>query len=542
MILANVVAESVVATASFTIISLLSATRLPGVVVNLATWAADALLTSRKFVPLPRRNDVRLKAPPVPVSSRRPALAGGTIDMANLPAAIGTILYQTPATADVTINDVTSTLTVNTEDNAEGGNLTVGAVGPNPGFNDILNVIVGDAIHHTTGHIGNVTVTGEEIVNFTSQGAVSPASPPTLASANTIGTVLLTPTLTGSEHVTITGDTDIFFGTTGGGAIFSVNAAGNNNVNNLSITDTNSLGTYFEAPVGAGIPPYTFIEQSYSTNAALIDATHSGTGGTIGLVMRGGDANWLSDFTVGNTVINPNSAGDTISGSLTASNILIGSLGNDTINGNTSSTVADTIGTNGGADTINLAANHTASDHIELFAGTAGLIPGVAETGIANSIINVTGGVASSQQGFWGNSPGVNFGLPALNFTGSGTSADLSTINNFNPTHDVIDLSIGAWGGGFLSDTTTASLTPGNATFTNSVGPGETITTTGSVIFISQGSFLNAATLAGVLASASGGITTNNTTALANGGVEDIILETAVGWFGFDENRALSLA
>jgi len=44
------------------------------------------------------------------------------------------------------------------------------------------------------------------------------------------------------------------------------------------------------------------------------------------------------------------------------------------------------------------------------------------------------------------------------------------------------------------------------------------------VIFFGQGSFQNAATLAGVLASASGGITLNNSTALANGGVEDIIV------------------
>ena len=70
----------------------------------------------------------------------------------------------------------------------------------------------------------------------------------TVTHANLVGTVLLTPTVTGSEHVTISGDTDIAFGISGGGSIFSVNAVGNFNLDNLSITDTNALGTYFGPP------------------------------------------------------------------------------------------------------------------------------------------------------------------------------------------------------------------------------------------------------------------------------------------------------
>jgi len=450
--------------------------------------------------------------------------ASGTIDMANLPAAIGTILYQTPATGGVTINDVTSTLTVNTEANGFDNTLTIGASGPNPGFNDTLNVIVGDAMNHTPGSIGAVTVFGEENVNFTSQGAVTATVPISVTHANLIGTVLLTPTITGSEHVTISGDTDIAFGISGGGSIFSVNAAGNFNVDNLSITDTNALGTIFAAPLQ---PPTPIDITTYSTNAALIDATKSGTGGTVGLIMQGGDANWHSDGSTGNTGINGNDAGDTISGSLTSGNILIGSLGNDTINGNTSN-AADTIATDGGADTINLAANHSASDHVDLFVGfsVANFTPGTALTAVANSILS-TGG--AGQQGFWGNSPGTTGGLPALVFTGSGTSADLSTINNFNPGPDVIDLSINAWGSSFLGDSQFTSLTTaangGNAVFTNSVGPGGTVTSGAGadVLFIGQGSFLNAATLAGVLASASGGITFKGS-ALANGNASDIIV------------------
>ena len=65
--------RAVVATASLTMISLLSATRVPGVVVSAATWAIDALLTSSVFLPEPSSNDLSANTPPVPVSSRKPA-------------------------------------------------------------------------------------------------------------------------------------------------------------------------------------------------------------------------------------------------------------------------------------------------------------------------------------------------------------------------------------------------------------------------------------------------------------------------------------
>ena len=63
-----------------------------------------------------------------------------------------------------------------------------------------------------------------------------------------------------------------------------------------------------------------------STNASIIDASTSG-----GLIMRGGDTNHLVDFTTGATAPLATSRGDTITGSATAGNILIGSRGNDTI-------------------------------------------------------------------------------------------------------------------------------------------------------------------------------------------------------------------
>ena len=76
--------------------------------------------------------------------------AGGTINMKNLPAEITTIRYQTSSPADVAINNVTKVLTVDTGSNGNGHALTIGAVGPNPGFNDSLTVMVGNAdLGHT---------------------------------------------------------------------------------------------------------------------------------------------------------------------------------------------------------------------------------------------------------------------------------------------------------------------------------------------------------------------------------------------------------
>ena len=71
---------------------------------------------------------------------------------------------------------------------------------------------------------------------------------------------------------------------------------------------------------------------------------------------------------------NPTSAdaGSTIAGSTTASNELLGGLGNDKITGGS---VTDTIATGGGSDAINLGATHI-SDHVALYQG-AGLALGL---------------------------------------------------------------------------------------------------------------------------------------------------------------------
>ena len=105
---------------------------------------------------------------------------------------------------------------------------------------------------------------------------------------------------------------------------------------------------------------------SYSTNAQILDATASG-----GLIMLGGDLG----FTFGPTVAM--SFGDTISGSLTKGNVLNGSIGNDIINGNTTTFAPDTIVTSGGADKITVTAAHTVADVFDFYSGefSAPLVP-----------------------------------------------------------------------------------------------------------------------------------------------------------------------
>ena len=282
----------------------------------------------------------------------------GTIDMANLPSTIDDILYQTTAVGDLTINNAPATLlTVDTEDNGNFTALTINA--PAAGS---AHVIVGNATTSDPGVLTGVTMTGEQTVDFTAQGGH--------AVTDEFGSVSLTPaSLSGNVSVTIDGSSGADFGGFGGGAIFDL-AFGVTpptlDVNNLSITVTDTGVVTFDAadfgPLTAPIAGNTTDTAPYSTNALSIDAHASG-----GLVMLGGDANF-STLT---------STGDTITGSTAHSNLLSGSVGADVITGSTSTTAVDTVVTGGGADTITLGPGHTTSDHVDLYAGFDGT-PGTA--------------------------------------------------------------------------------------------------------------------------------------------------------------------
>jgi len=486
---------------------------------------------------------------------------GGTINMTNLPSTINDILYLTASKAGVTINNVVNALTVDAQDNGFFHSLTVTSVNPTTaGTQALLTISEGNTFNPlevgTTaahGDLGNVLLTGFTNIQFDAVGAIPSGIFP--ANTDNFGTVSLVPAPALGEHVTITGDSGIAFGYPflggigpGGvqgsdGGIFdfaAVPPGAVNNLNDLVIHDTTAGATFLNVDLdpalgGFGVDP----NFGASTNAFILDASLSGTNSTVGgLLMRGGDSNFIPTLGSGFTV----ATGDTITGSQTAGNIIIGSLGNDVLTGTLSLTQADTIGTDGGKDTINLAAGHTASDHIEFFDAigttTGGGInpPGSALTsfsslGAVGGTIVGTGDVA--QGGWWGAvysltntkdpflitgaATGADVSNPAQAGAG-GTSVDNSTVNHFvaGAGGDVLDFSVSAWGkyqtpNGLLANGDThwsfsdiagdATSLIGNAVFANVTTGGTVVGPhNADVLVIGNGSFANAAALANTLA------------------------------------------
>jgi hypothetical protein len=377
--------------------------------------------------------------------------AGGTIDMALLPSSINEIIYQTAASSALIINNQTGPLTIDTEGNGHGFAITVNASPVTSAVSDSLHLIVGDTAHSTAGAVGAVTLFGEESVTITSQGV----------DGNTVGPITLTPVPGASEHVTIDGTHSIDFGTSsistglGGGAIVDIDADGQLNTNNLTLVIADKAQTGLNGG-GSGmlsfVPLGDSMALSFSTNAAMIDASNSG-----GLIMQAGDANDTTSSTVAG------SNGDIIIGSTTAGNVLGGSIGNDSFTVNNNS--PNTIYTDGGADTIHLSFGHTAVNRIEFYAGSPapGILPGNIEIPTDQSI---TENNDMAQVGWWGIPTGGTeagysgdfyAGLPAE----TGTSADATMIFNFNPTTDILDFAANEnsgvhthnaiWGAGFLN-------------------------------------------------------------------------------------------
>jgi len=418
----------------------------------------------------------------------------GIINLANLPSSINDVLFQTAAVGALTINTLPAAFTVDTEANGGGFALTIGAVGPAAGTADSLTLIVGSST--AVGAVGAVTMTGEEVVTVTAQG---PAG-----GVDLVGLMSLTPTVTGNEHVTIGGTEAITIGNASG-AIQDINPGSTpaslfaNNLT-INVTDTGVVtlnaatagGALLSAlPLGdtpgAGAPVN-------SVNALNIDAHLSG-----GLIMMGGDANFTSSTTVGG------STGDTITGSATAGNVLGGSIGNDTITGTTSTTASDTVYTGGGADTITLAAGHTAVDHVELYAGNGALVGGV-EGAVPNSIVTAND---TPQLGWWNQGTGATGGAAQSattnlgTATGFGTSADMSKVANFvagAAPQDVVDISLGALGGHVHDAASGLLVAAGNAVFSTPVAAGGTVPAAAPAgVLVLSGDFTGAAGVASSL-------------------------------------------
>ena len=261
---------------------------------------------------------------------------------------------------------------------------------------------------------------------------------------------------------------------------------------------------------------------NYSNNAVTIDATTSG-----GLISPWGDANFSpvtgqGDVIKGattpvgfNATLGTNSLG---AGGFLVGDVLGGSLGNDAITSQ-STAQPDYIVTGGGSDTVNLAAGHSAEDHVAFYAGNGNQNIGTAYAvaSVATAISEAVGVLEFVNPGYWGVAAGGSSqNIDTLFATGTGTSASNSTINGFNPTQDVIDFSTKAWGTGALVNGLTAvtggalihvgaglSSATGTAVNAVQVAPGGTITGTAAtpndLIILSQGSFLNANAVASAL-------------------------------------------
>ena len=219
-----------------------------------------------------------------------------------------------------------------------------------------------------------------------------------------------------------------------------------------------------------------------------------------GLVMPLGSTNFAYALSVNASI------GDTISGSTSAGNMLGGSIGNDTFVGTLSLAAPDTIFTGGGADTITLATSHTASDRIELYAANglndiANLSAGGVAPSVSGSIVDAND---VPQLGWWGQATAKSGGPVSDASTnagsGTGTSADMSTVVNFAPT-DTIDISVEAFGDLLRSFGRDPQPLFGKAIFSNLVSAGGTVTVDDADVLLlnSTSGYANAAAVASAL-------------------------------------------
>jgi hypothetical protein len=380
--------------------------------------------------------------------------AGGTMNMTNLPG-FSTIIYKTAAQTGaagtnpaLTITNQTTDLTVNVENNSTDGNSIKATATGGPAF----TLVMGNLPQNAVDNLGRavpiaLNLIGETKVTVNALGGTS-------AGTDNLGFVQLN-SFPIQENVFLTGDHNLTIGTAASGAIALVNNAGALETGiGMLVTDTDSgVVTLIGAPHNAAaalsflnpadnvtgiIPQY-----GYSINAAQIDAHLSG-----GLIMQAGDSNFLPGGTSPAT-----SQGNNIIGSNTAGNVLGGGLGNDTFSGLLAD-VKNTIYTDNGADKITLAAAHTAQDHIGLYVGVnTGILPGGVEIGNVSSITDIadaprtgTWGFGTAQTPTGHAAGGVYAGLA----NGTGTSADMTVVSNFNVgtnagNGDVLDFAAGAW-------------------------------------------------------------------------------------------------
>src|SRR5262249_52002711 len=210
--------------------------------------------------------------------------AAGTINIANLPASISTLLYVTRAAGEVTVNNGASGLTVNVNHNSPIAITPLAVNGP-AGLSDSLSIILGDLGGTVGGIVGaaisfapvgngggagdGLTTTGSETVTISSVG---PAG-----QGNVLAGVLLanvfSATLGAPIAVTLQGDTPLFTN-----ALF-VNGLSGTGVINDNLTSTLDIWAFGTNSSGASGP------NIIATNAAAING-----GGSGGVFMGGADS------------------------------------------------------------------------------------------------------------------------------------------------------------------------------------------------------------------------------------------------------------
>jgi Ca2+-binding RTX toxin-like protein len=243
-----------------------------------------------------------------------------------------------------------------------------------------------------------------------------------------------------------------------------------------NIAYQNVIGGIYNTADGTAVASYL----------AVVDQSDVSASG--GLIMPVGSHDFAYSLNVAGSI------GTSITGSAVAGNVLGGSIGNDHFTGTAALTLGDTIFTGGGADTISLAAGHTARTRVELFAanGLADVVtvlPGRPVDAVAGSIVDASN---VPQLGWWGQAT-ARFGGPVSDATtnagrGTGTSASMTTVLNFttgtpSAPVDVVDISLDAFSD-LLRGANGAAPLLGRAVFSNTLAPGDTITVATATVLL----------------------------------------------------------
>jgi hypothetical protein len=318
--------------------------------------------------------------------------------------------FVSPQVGPLTINNAPSTFTLDTQHYANP--LSSGVVNA-AGNGGLFTLILGDS---TAGEsLGPLTVDGYTSIHI----VANPGGMNDFLAGFTDS-----PSAGSNADVVITGSGRLFLGESSG------TVAGSEGVVGVLLTAPNATIT----DDGNAALWVTNADKIDASNGFLVMEAPADTEGTASGVTVLGDTGGgnILQGSVGlvNTVTFSNgSTGFAARDYVGADNITSNAVGNDRIFGD------------GGADTITLAASHTLSDFVVF--GEDWMDSNI-------DVLAITNGSDGSYLGYWGETT-TPTAIPSL-FSGQptgGTSADMTTITNFNPGSggDVLDFKVAAWNG-----------------------------------------------------------------------------------------------